>query len=253
MKRALLGRALAAGTVVIGLAAAAPLSTASAAPTCDQPIKPNGRTYTITRMDGSTFTATDLGGALVGGEHVVVNFVLKVACTNQEISFASYTRPADSPLPKDQQVLFDSDTGVFTGTGTLTIDIPTTSVGPNCPNPKDSDVDNGFGHGANVSGQYDSTCNGQPSLNGNGNGNANGKPCAGCVGNADNKNPKGQFPNGTDANAGYECDTNSGVGQSNPAHTGCTHFQVDLVRGPVLDHLSDTVNYIGRVIDSTGG
>lgn len=37
----------------------------------------------------------------------------------------------------------------------------------------------------------------------------------------DNKNPKGQMPNGSDHNAGYECDTNKGIGRTNPAHTGC--------------------------------
>src|SRR5436190_1332309 len=58
--------------------------------------------------------------------------------------------------------------------------------------------------------------------NGNGGGKATGKPCAGCVGKADNKNPKGQMPNGSDANAGYECDRNHGIGRTNPAHTGCT-------------------------------
>src|SRR5437764_685262 len=57
--------------------------------------------------------------------------------------------------------------------------------------------------------------------NGNGNGKATGKPCAGCVGKADNKNPQGQKPNGSDHNAGYECDRNHGIGRSNPAHTGC--------------------------------
>jgi hypothetical protein len=77
------------------------------------------------------------------------------------------------------------------------------------------------GNGANVHGAYDSTRDGSPSMNGNGNGNAVGKPCAGCVGAADNKNPPGQFPNGTDLNAGYECDTNHGIGRTNPAHTGC--------------------------------
>ncbi|MDQ4144775.1 MAG: hypothetical protein M3198_13745 [Actinomycetota bacterium] len=71
---------------------------------------------------------------------------------------------------------------------------------------------------------YDSTCDGSPSMNGNGGGNANGKPCAGCVGAADNKNPPGQMPNGTDANNGYECDGNNGVGKTNPAHTGCDAY-----------------------------
>jgi hypothetical protein len=77
------------------------------------------------------------------------------------------------------------------------------------------------GHGANTHGPYDSTRDGSPSGNGNGNGEAAGKPCAGCVGRADNKNPPGQLPGGGDANAGYECDRNHGVGRSNPAHTGC--------------------------------
>lgn len=78
------------------------------------------------------------------------------------------------------------------------------------------------GHGANVSGPYDSTRDGRAAANGNGGGHAVGKPCAGCVGKADNKNPKGQLPGGSDRNAGYECDRNKGIGQGNPAHTGCT-------------------------------
>ncbi len=78
------------------------------------------------------------------------------------------------------------------------------------------------GTGANQSGAYDSTRDGSPSRNGNGSGKATGKPCAGCVGKADNKNPPGQAPNGSDHNAGYECDRNKGVGRTNPAHTGCT-------------------------------
>jgi hypothetical protein len=78
------------------------------------------------------------------------------------------------------------------------------------------------GHGANQGGNYDNTCPAGESQNGNGNGNANGKPCAGCVGNADDKNPPGQYPDGSDHNNGYECDGNSGIGKTNPAHTGCT-------------------------------
>ena len=72
-------------------------------------------------------------------------------------------------------------------------------------------------------GAYCSTRDGSPSLNGNGGGTATGKPCAGCVGKADNKNPQGQAPSGpVDHNNGYECDGNHGIGQGNPAHTGCT-------------------------------
>src|SRR5438874_6648476 len=63
---------------------------------------------------------------------------------------------------------------------------------------------------------------GLPPGNGNGDGNATGQPCAGCVGNADDKNPPGQFKDGSDHNNGYECDGNNGIAKTNPAHTGCT-------------------------------
>jgi hypothetical protein len=78
------------------------------------------------------------------------------------------------------------------------------------------------GNGANTSGPYNDTCDGSPSANGNGGGQATGKPCAGCVGKADEKNPPGQQPGPNDKNKGYECDGNKGIGKGNPAHTGCT-------------------------------
>jgi hypothetical protein len=87
---------------------------------------------------------------------------------------------------------------------------------------------------------YTSTCDGRASLNGNGGGEATGQPCQGCVGNADNKNPRGQAPNGSDANNGYECDGNSGIAKGNPAHTSCAKvagFQVDFAQGKVLAQL----------------
>jgi hypothetical protein len=93
------------------------------------------------------------------------------------------------------------------------------------------------GHGANNSGGYQSTCD-PTDFGGNGQefgpGLQTGKPCAGCVGNADDKNPPGQYPDGSDRNSGYECDGrdrpsanqqgngNHGIGDENPAHTGCT-------------------------------
>lgn len=58
---------------------------------------------------------------------------------------------------------------------------------------------------------------GQPS----GNGVAIHQPAAGTKGKADFKNPPGQAPDGSDANNGYECDGNQGVGKTNPAHSGC--------------------------------
>lgn len=78
------------------------------------------------------------------------------------------------------------------------------------------------GNGANVPGPYDPSNVGAPSGNGNGNGRAVGKPAAGTVGNADDKNPPGQLPDAaSDGNNGYECDSNNGVGQGNPAHSSC--------------------------------
>ena len=62
---------------------------------------------------------------------------------------------------------------------------------------------------------------GDPSMNGNGGGLAVGKPGAGEVGKADDKNPPGQYADGGDANNGYECDGNNGIAKTNPAHTGC--------------------------------
>ncbi len=95
-----------------------------------------------------------------------------------------------------------------------------TATPPDCPN---TFHHANTGHGANVDGAYNSTCDGSASHNGNSDKDkAAGKPCAGCVGNADMKNPPGQAPNGSDHNRGYECDANNGIGKGNPAHTDCT-------------------------------
>jgi hypothetical protein len=87
--------------------------------------------------------------------------------------------------------------------------------------PSNADQNDGGANGQCPGGAYCSTRDGSGSLNGKGDGEAKGKPCAGCVGKADNKNPWGQRPNASDKNAGYECDRNQGIGQTNPAHTGC--------------------------------
>ncbi len=67
-------------------------------------------------------------------------------------------------------------------------------------------------------GQY---CPNPGPMSGNGQGKA--PHLAGSQGNADDKNPPGQFENGDDANNGYECDGNQGIAQGNPAHTGCDY------------------------------
>jgi len=84
-----------------------------------------------------------------------------------------------------------------------------------------ADQNSGGANNGGHCGAYCSTRDGSAAQNGNGNGAAVGKPCAGCVGKADNKNPPGQQPNGSDHNKGYECDANHGIGRTNPAHTGC--------------------------------
>lgn len=104
------------------------------------------------------------------------------------------------------------------------------------------------GNGANQHGSYDSTRDGSPSGNGNGGGEAKGKPCAGCVGKADNKNPRGQHPDGSDHNKGYECDGNHGIGRSNPAHTGCRMASASTP--PVVGGTTTTVDQVSTVDDS---
>jgi hypothetical protein len=98
-----------------------------------------------------------------------------------------------------------------------------TSGAYNLPQPSSrADKNNTGANTTSPTNPYRSTRSGLPSFNGSGKGNATGRPCAGCVGKADNKDPLGQQPNGTDHNAGYECDRNQGIGKTNPAHTGCT-------------------------------
>lgn len=105
--------------------------------------------------------------------------------------------------------------------GATAASAPTTDT--STPQPKSTADDNGGG--SNRSGGYDSTRDGTASKNGSGTGRATGKPCAGCVGKADNKNPRGQDPDnrptGKDRNNGHECDGNNGIARGNPAHTVC--------------------------------
>jgi hypothetical protein len=81
-------------------------------------------------------------------------------------------------------------------------------------------------------GPYTRPCEGDPVDTTTGDVQGYGKPCSGCVGNADDKDPPGQSSDGSDHDAGYECDRNQGIGQGNPAHSGCTNFQVDLSYHP---------------------
>lgn len=108
--------------------------------------------------------------------------------------------------------------------------------------------ENVSGGGANHSGTYDDTCDGSASGNGNGSGQATGKPCAGCVGKADEKNPHGQEPDATDGNNGYECDGNSGIARTNPAHTGCASVGGTTENPPA----KPGAKVLGKVLATTG-
>jgi hypothetical protein len=199
------------------------------------------KSYTATHLDGTTSTGSTLPATgILPGDTVTVSFTLAPACT-KEITFATYRAPSTNGKPFENQVVYDFQTATFTEgfhANALTVKVPgITAADPGDASQCDQVAYPPDGNGANTSGAYDPTCNGSPSLNGKGDGQANGKPCAGCVGNADAKNPPGQQPNGKDPNAGYECDRNQGVGQSNPAHTGCTFFQIDLYTGPVVNDI----------------
>ena len=113
--------------------------------------------------------------------------------------------------------------GLVLAAGVATPAVATGNTGPlDKPQPlSKADRNTGGANGQCPGGPYCSTRDGSPSQNGNGKGASTGKPCAGCVGKADNKNPRGQMPNGSDHNNGYECDGNHGIGRGNPAHTGC--------------------------------
>lgn len=211
--------------------------------------------------------------AVGSGDRVAVSFVVPEGCVNQ-FAFASFVagEPAFDGSRLAKQALFSKDTAVLgPGRHTLEVEVfsfPTRPV-QDCTAAR---VAQGVGvaelrtavqlrmalsasyrqqvieavearaaddrrddRGANATGPYDSTCDGSPSENGSGTGGAGGRPCAGCVGNADDKNPPGQLPGGGDPNAGYECDRNHGIGQGNPAHSGCENFQVDFSYHPAVE------------------
>jgi hypothetical protein len=180
------------------------------------------------------------------GDHVVVTFDVPMGCVNR-MTFSSFVAPAPAfdGSRLHEQALYSQESGTFgSGRHSMAVDVfdfPGSKIAdcPAVPAPTpvisqlpDDHAKVTFEHGANQSGPYDSTCDGSPSQNGNGN-SGKGKPCAGCVGSADDKNPPGQRSGGNDHNAGYECDRNKGVGQGNPAHSGCKNFQVDFSYHPI--------------------
>src|SRR3954447_22705339 len=224
--------------------------------------------FEVTHLDGTKVVVNSISppSVLRSGDHIVGTFELNPACDTVVLSAASYVAPSAifSDDNQKQQVLFDSRSTTFHPNGqslvvTQSVTLPLTNGSAfdtsKCPNSHLSSPQtfNGNGGSAASGNQYATTCDGRASLNGNGGGNAKGQPCQGCVGNADNKNPKGQFPNGTDANNGYECDGNQGIAKGTPAHTSCqVYFQLEFVVGPVITNFkqaghgyADNVKIVG--------
>ncbi|MGY2873472.1 LPXTG-motif cell wall-anchored protein [Marmoricola sp. URHA0025 HA25] len=145
------------------------------------------------------------------------------------VAFAAPAQAEDTHGTANQSPVATSATSDAAGhptgppAGAGTTERPATQpVTPVTPQPiSTADANAGGANGQCPDGPYCSTTDGTASANGNGGGQATGKPCAGCVGKADNKNPHGQLPNASDHNAGYECDTNHGIARGNPAHSGC--------------------------------
>ena len=178
---------------------------------------------------------------LFGGTAFATNDKGAAAADNGSSSAPGQAKKTDTatpaPAPAPAPAPYTNQGGVTTGSNTTKYETVSdhkgstyTGVGGgqpsgdiHSPQPySNADKNNTGANDTSSSNQYKSTRDGSPSLNGNGGGKQVGQPCAGCVGKADNKNPPGQAPNGTDHNAGYECDRNHGIGRSNPAHTGCT-------------------------------
>jgi len=206
------------------------------------------------RVKSISFSVNEVPAPLVAvrrGDHVVVTFEVPAGCVNR-MTFASFVAPAPAfdGSKLNQQAVFSKETGTFgAGRHSMTVDVfefPGSRV-PDCnavprsaPLVSERHDDHAvvrFEAGVNQPKPYADACDASPSRDGNGGGAARGKPCAGCVGNADGKNPPGQQPGGNDTNAGYECDRNQGIGQGNPAHSGCENFQIDFSYRPSRDDI----------------
>jgi hypothetical protein len=201
------------------------------------------------------------------GDHVVATFEVPEGCTSR-VTFASFLAPAPAfdGSRLAQQDLVSKDSGVFgPGRHSLEIDIfDFTGEGVlDCTGPRvaaqaaseelrravreqmaaspayRAEVQREMAQRAarddeaEVStGPYERACEGTAADATTGFAQAHGQPCPGCVGNADDRDPPGQSSDGSDHDAGHECDRNQGIGQGNPAHSRCRNFQVDLSYHP---------------------
>lgn len=87
--------------------------------------------YTATNGDivagigGQQRTFNDMTGKVQQGDHLLVNFTIHPSCRDVEVSFVAYKAPdpwydaARAPM----QEVHSSQTGIFTGSGTMEIDV----------------------------------------------------------------------------------------------------------------------------------
>lgn len=187
------------------------------------------------------------GAGITSGDLVTVTYTVAAGCAGTPVGLAAYRNPAATFQPDVTQTLADAQVR-NTGSGVLQITVPVPTTSSQCTilqNPYPSDGPGANSSGPPDNGSYNPTCS-EPGRHGN-------QPATGSVGNADTKNPPGQAPDGTDGNAGYECDRNQGIGKGNPAHTSCAYagWQIDLFVGQVLQTIGPPDSYYntGQPID----
>lgn len=242
MFKKLLAAGVVSGLGLTGLLVAFPgtalANTPSSSCSASQAFGPGtGGSYQVA-VNGIPAGSSLAGAGIVGGDTVTVTYTIAPACVGTQVGLATYNNPAGSTFDASVTQTLLSSQERTAASGTLTVTVPVVSTNTACT-PLQSPYPSG-GNGANTGGAYDPTCS-TPGQHGN-------EPATGSVGNADAKNPPGQYPNGSDPNAGYECDRNQGVGQGNPAHTACTAapvlgWQIDLFVGPLLQTVGPPSNY----------
>jgi hypothetical protein len=211
-------------------------------------------------LDSIAFEVNGVAAPLLaaeGGDEVTVSFRVPAGCAHR-LTFASFIAPvpAFDGSRLDDQALFSREQGTYgPGRHSMTVEVfefprvaPATcraarvqaqaqqqALHQAVRKAMAADADyrervieevrekRSSGERPNPTGPYVGSCealgtNGAP---------AAGKPCDGCVGNTKANVPPGQVVLGTDANAGYRCDRNPGIGDGNPAHGGCPNFQLD--------------------------
>ena len=161
----------AVATGVLGVGGLATMSTVASAggPPVPASCQVTTYAYELTHLDGSVEYTTRIRGTgdaspVQPGDQITVMFDVPSTCPEGvELSIASYRTAEVGFAPAEEQILWESATGVFQpGPHTMTVH----AFGAPAGDPADCAVSHhsDTGHGANTSGPYDSTCNGSASL-----------------------------------------------------------------------------------------